>query len=78
MWPRLGEAVSPSETFPAVPTATMAADERAEKHTWRRDVAPLEGCHTPITHAATEPIDNDFSNEYELQHSIQRITPQCN
>lgn len=38
--------------FSAVPTDTMAADGSAEKHTWRRDVAPLEGCHTSVTHTA--------------------------
>lgn len=40
--------------FSAVPTDTMVADVSAEKHTWRRDVAPLRGCHTSVKHTVTE------------------------
>lgn len=45
----------------------MAADVSAEKCTWRRDVAPLEGCHTSVTHTVT---DHDHSYNYKLQQCI--------
>lgn len=47
-WPRRKQS-----PLSAVPTDTSSKGANAARHTWRRDVAPLEGCHTycPIDHA---------------------------
>lgn len=40
--------------FSAVPTESIMADVSADSYTRRCNVAPLEGCHTSITHTTIQ------------------------